>query len=637
VANWIGNDQKLPQGRLILVSYLLVLMTVLLLLGFWKLQIIQSGHFADLAEKNRIRTIPIIAPRGKILDRNGRVIVDNYPSFSILLQRDDPAQIHKDLKEITDGLDITASDLEQQLDAAKDEPRFQPIVLKPEASEADIAFVESHRDDLPELDLMMVERRKYPPNDFLSHVIGYVGEVSPEQIEESGDRYKPGDIVGKAGLEREYNDTLTGVDGMRRVIVNSLGKPVRTLDDTEPISGHPIQLTIDYELQQAAEQELAGRVGAIIALDPRNGEVLAMASRPTFNPNDFAVRISRQEWDALNNDPGKPLLNRAIQAQLAPGSVFKIIMSVAMLQTGIPPPDFHVFCPGYAVFYGRVVHDWQPSGHGNVDLHTAIVHSCDVFFYNVGQRLGIDRIAYYASALGLGRKTGIDIPGEEPGLVPTPDWVQRVFHHPWYPGETISVAIGQGATEATPLQLARTIGGIASGGVFYEPHLLKTLSPVKEVKFPLSENTVQQVTDGMYGVVNETGGTGVFALAALKKADLQNIQFCGKTGTAQTISAQGLARVAASERHHFGYNTWFLGFAPKENPEIVVAVLVQDSALEAGGVAAPIAARVVGAYYEEKQGRPMDILKVNNAPAKAAPAARTVAPPQVAKAVPQTR
>jgi penicillin-binding protein 2 len=630
VANWIGGDQKIPQGRLILVSYGIVLGIILLLLGFWKLQIVQSGHYSDLAEKNRVRSIPIIAPRGKILDRNGRVIVDNYPSFSILLLRDDPAQIQKDLPQITAGLSITPEDLRQQLEEAKIEPKFQPVIVKPEATDADLAFVESHRVDLPELELMMVQRRKYPLNDFLAHVIGYVGEVSPEQLDQqSGDRYKPGDIVGKAGLERQYNDTLTGTDGMRRVIVNSIGKPVRTLDDTEPIPGKPIQLTIDYELQAVAEQELAGKVGAMIALDPRTGEILAMTSQPSFDPNDFSVRIPSKEWRVLNDDPNKPMLDRAIQAQLAPGSVFKILESAAMLESGVPPPDFHVFCPGYAVFYGTVRHDWDPKGHGEVGLHKAIVHSCDVFFYNVGQRLGIDKIAYYATALGLGKRTGIDLPGEEPGLVPSSEWVERVYHHKWYPGSTISVAIGQGATEVTPIQLLRTISGIAMGGVFYQPHLLKDFSPVKVTRFPLSENTVEQVTDGMYGVVNE-GGTGVFAYNILKQAKLQDVEFCGKTGTAQTISAKGLLRLSAAERHHFGYNTWFVGFAPKRNPEIAIAVLVQDTALEAGGAAAPLAARFIKAYYEQKQGQPIQELEA----AKSAPKVRA-ATTQVPKVVPQ--
>lgn len=616
MANWIGGDQKLPQGRLILVSYVVVLETILLLIGFWKLQIIQSGHFTDLAEKNRIRTIPIIAPRGKILDRYGRVIVDNYPSFSILLLRDDPKQIKRDLPQITTGLGITAQDLEQQLAEARDEPKFQPLVVKPEASDADLAFVESHRLDLPELELMMVQRRKYPPDDFLAHVIGYVGEVSPQQLEQSGgDRYKAGDIVGKAGLEREYNDILTGTDGMRRIIVNSVGKPVRTLDDTEPIPGKPIQLTIDADMQRVVEEEMAGKVGAMIAMDPRNGEILAMVSRPAFDPNDFAVRISRKEWLDLNDNPNKPLLDRAIQAQLAPGSVFKILESVAMLESGTPPPDFHVFCPGYGVFYGQVRHDWDPKGHGNVGLHSAIVHSCDIFFYNVGERLGIDKLSYYATALGLGARTGIDLPGEEPGLVPSEAWEERVYHHKWYPGSTISLAIGQGPIDVTPVQLVRSISGIAMGGVFYQPHLLKDLSSVKVTRFPISQNTVDEVTAGMYGVVNE-GGTGVFAYDVLKQAKLQDIQFCGKTGTAQTISAKALLRISAAQRRNFGYNTWFVGFAPRKNPEVAVVVLVQDTHLEAGGAAAPLAARFMKAYYEKKLGQPIQELEAAAVPVK---------------------
>lgn len=617
MANWIGGDQKLPQGRLILVSYVVVLETILLLIGFWKLQIVQSGHFADLAEKNRIRSIPIIAPRGKILDRNGRVIVDNYPSFSILLLRDEPAQIQRDLPQITNGLGITAEDLKQQLTEARDEPKFQPIIVKPEATDADLAFVESHRADLPELELMMVQRRKYPPDDFMAHVIGYVGEVSPDQIEQSGDRYKPGDIVGKAGLEREYNDTLTGTDGMRRMIVNSVGKPVRTLDDTEPIPGKPIQLTIDADLQRVAEEELDGKTGSIVAFNPQNGEVLAMASRPAFDPNDFAVRISRKEWVDLNDNPDKPLLNRAIQAQLAPGSVFKILESVAMLESGTPSPDYHVFCPGYAVFYGQVRHDWDPKGHGEVSLHNAIVHSCDIFFYNVGERLGIDKISYYATALGLGARTGIDLPSEEPGLVPSQEWEERVYHHKWYPGSTISLAIGQGPIDATPIQLVRSVSGIAMGGVFYQPHLLKDFGPVKVTKFPISENTVEQVVDGMYGVVNEDGGTGhLLGYPILAQAKLQDVQFCGKTGTAQTISAKGLLRLTASERHQYGYNTWFVGFAPKRNPEIALAVLVQDTHLEAGGVAAPLAARFIKAYFQKKLGQPIQELQAKAVPQK---------------------
>jgi penicillin-binding protein 2 len=592
VRGFFTNDERLPQGRLAIFSYAAVILTVLLLIGFWKIEILESAKYAEMADRNRIRSIPIIAPRGRMLDREGRLLVDNYPSFSVLLLRDDPALIAKELEPISEGLGVSMTDLQAELDAAKSEPKFQPIVVKPEASQADIAFVESHRADIPILELLMVHRRRYPPDDFLAHVIGYVGEVSEQQLEQSNGHYRPGDITGKTGLEKEYNDILMGTDGMRRVIVNSLGQQVATLDDTEAIPGKPIQLTIDYDLQQVAESDLAGKTGAVVALDPRTGEVLAMASHPAFDPNEFAVRIPAAEWQQLNDDPERPLLNRAIQAQLAPGSVFKIVMATAMLETDVVPENFTVFCPGYANFYGRTFHCWVKHGHGTVNLHSAIVHSCDVFFYNLGKRLGIDRISYYATALGLGQRTGIDLPGEEPGLIPSEAWKEKVFHQPWYPGETISVAVGQGAITTTPLQLARTIGGIAMGGVFMQPHLLKDLHPVKVVHFPLRDSTVEKVTQAMFGVVNE-GGT-----AAASR--LENIEFCGKTGSAQVIGYDTRDRLGKGKKR-FLDNAWFVGYAPRRNPEIAVAVLVQGG--QHGASVAPIARDIVKAYYDKKLRR----------------------------------
>lgn len=582
------NEKRLPQGRLAVVSYFIVGMIALLLLGFWKLQIINSDRYAQMAERNRVRSIPIIAPRGSMLDREGRVLVDNYPSFSVLLLRDDPAQVEKLLPQIADGLGMTLDDVNQQIEASRAMPKFQPIVIKPEANPSDIAFIESHRADVPVLEMLMVHRRRYPRESFLAHASGYVGEVSAEQVEASDSKLKPGDIVGKTGLERQYNDTLMGTDGLRRVIVNSIGKEVGRLEQQDAIPGKPIKLTIDYDLQVAAEAALGDKKGAAVALDPRTGEVLAMASRPAFNPNDFAISISRDQWAKLNEDPDKPLLNRAIQAQLAPGSVFKIIMATALLESKVLPANFTVFCPGYASFYGRTFHCWNKKGHGTVELHKAIVHSCDVFFYNVGKELGIDRISYYAMQLGLGRRTGIDLPSEETGFIPSEEWKQRVYHQKWYAGETISVAIGQGAVVTTPLQLARTIGGIAMGGVFKQPHLLMTNQPVPEVDFPLQENSTEQVTQGMYGVVNE-GGTG----GAVK---LAGVELCGKTGSAQVISNEGKARVGRSSENKD--NGWFVGYAPRRNPEIIVTILLQGG--EHGALAAPVARDIIKAYYDKK-------------------------------------
>src|SRR5258707_10157124 len=302
-----------------------------LLLGFWKLQVIDSDKYATLAERNRVREIPVIAPRGRMLDRDGRVLVDNRPSFSVLLLRDDMAQVEKHLDGISDGLGIPLEDLKEQLDSTKSLAKFQPIIIKSDASPADVAFIESHRSDIPVLEMIPVQRRRYLPGGFLAHTAGYVGEVSEQQIEASNGRLRPGDFAGKTGLERQYNDLLQGTDGMRRVVVNSIGKEVDRLSTQEAISGKQILLTIDYDLQQIAQPSLCQRPGAAVALDPRTGEVLAMVSHPALDPNDFAVRISADDWKSLNEDRQKPLLNRAIQAQLAPGSVFKIITATAML------------------------------------------------------------------------------------------------------------------------------------------------------------------------------------------------------------------------------------------------------------------------------------------------------------------
>ena len=586
MASWNVNDQRIPQDRLALVSYLSVGFVVLLLIGFWKLQVVQSGHFTDLAERNRVRSIPIIAQRGPMLDRDGRVLVDSYPSFSILLLRDDPKSLEKSLPQIEDGLGISKEDLHQQLEAAKAEPKFQPVVNKPAASQADIAFVESHRADLPVLELMMVQRRRYPHGKMLANAVGYVGEVSPQDLDASDGHYRPGDIVGKAGLEKQYNDQLEGTDGLRRVVVNSVGKVMRTLDNVEAIPGKPIQLTIDYDLQSVAEADFANKEGALIAMDARTGEVLAMVSAPTFDPNDFAVRVPSKEWAALNTDRETPLLNRAIQAQLAPGSVFKVVMATAMLESKAIPANYTAYCGGSATFYGRVFH--CDHTHGEVDIHKGIVASCDVYFYNVGKLLGIDRISYYASGLGLGQRTGIDLPSEETGLVPSEEWSERVNHHKWYPGSTISVAIGQGAVEATPIQLARMIAAVANGGTLIPPHLMKNATGLKSGSFPISPETVQVVTDGMWGVVNEPNGT------TSGTVKLQNIDFSGKTGTAQVESFELQNKLGKKLKE----NGWFVGYAPRRNPEIVVAALVQGAGW--GSSVAPIVRDVVKAYYYKK-------------------------------------
>src|SRR6266446_8856983 len=567
----------------------------LLLLGFWKLQVIDSDKYGQMAEQNRVRSIPIIAPRGRMLDRDGRVLVDNRPSFSVLLLRDDPKLVEQYLPVFSDGLGISLDDLHDQLQSTRNLPKFQPIVIKPEASSADLDFIESHRADIPVLEMLSVSRRRYIPDGFLGHATGYVGEASEQQIEASNGKLRPGDVVGKSGLERQYNDILMGTDGMRRVVVNSVGKEMKDmrLTEQEAIPGKQIQLTIDYDLQQVAEQSLGARPGAVVALDPRTGEVLAMASHPALDPNDFAVRISGEDWKSLNEDPLHPLLNRAIQAQLAPGSVFKIVTATAMLEDKNPPESFTTFCPGYATFYGRQFkcYIYGKGSHGVAGLHKAILESCDIFFYNVGMRLGIDRLSYYGSELGLGHKTGIDLPSEEPGLMPSAEWVERVFHRKWYAGETISVSTGQGAVTTTPLQLARMISGIAMGGIFKQPHLLKDAPNVGEERFTLSEPTVEKITDAMYGVVNEDGGTA-------RNVRLPGIEVSGKSGTAQVIGYATRERMGKQKK--FEDNAWFVGYAPRRNPEIAVPVLVQESGKHGGEAAGPVVKDVIKAYYDKK-------------------------------------
>ncbi len=628
---WFRNDNRLPQARLAVASYFIVGMIGVLLIGFWKLQVIDADKYSSLAERNRVRYIPVIAPRGRMLDRDGRVLVDNRPSFSVLLLRDDPPQVEKHLAAISDGLAIPLDDLRDQLNNTKNLPKFQPIIIKPDASPADIAFIESHRSDIPVLEMISVSRRRYLPGGFLAHAAGYVGEVSEQQIEASNGKLRPGDFAGKFGLERQYNDLLQGTDGMRRVVVNSIGKEVDRLATQEAIPGKQIQLAIDFDLQQIAEQSLGARPGAVVALDPRTGEVLAMASHPALDPNDFAVRISGDDWKTLNEDRQKPLLNRAIQAQLAPGSVFKIVTATAMLEDHVPQENFTTFCPGYGTFYGRQFKCWVyyaktgARSHGVTNLHEAILKSCDVFFYTVGMRLGIDRLSYYGSKFGLGHKTGIDLPSEEPGLMPSAEWVERVFHRKWYPGETISVSTGQGAVTTTPLQLARMIGGIAMGGVFKQPHMLKDAPNVGEERFPISEPTVEKITDAMYGVVNESGGTG-------GQLRLAGIEFSGKSGTAQVIGYDTRARVAKQKQ--FEDNAWFVGYAPRRNPEIVVSVLVQESGKHGGEAAGPVVRDIIKAYYDKKNKKTQGQVTVENksdAPRKGSAVAVAIAPRAVLK------
>src|SRR5438270_3563217 len=472
----LNREEKIPASKLSIAQYIILGIFLVLAFGLWRLQVSSSDRYESLADRNRIRTVPILAPRGKILDREGRIIVDNYPSFSALLLREQSRDLDAKIPEIATGLNISEADIRTTLRRLAGRPRYEPVVLKQDITPDEVAFIEANKSEIPELETIMVHRRLYPKNGLASHLIGYVGEVSEEDLNRAQfELYTQGDIVGKSGVEQQYNDMLIGKDGERRTLVDSHGREVgRPKDGNTPaIPGKTLKLTIDLDVQVAAEEALEGYDGAIIAMDPRNGEVLAMVSRPIFDPNHFAVRISRDEWNALLDDPAKPLLNKAIQAQLPPGSVFKIIMSVAGTQEGIAQ-TLKANCTGGGVFYGRYFKCWisaRHQTHGIVGLEKGIYQSCDVFFYTLGERLGIGKIAKYAQAFGLGQRTGIDLPQESSGVMPSEEWKAKLFKQKWYAGETISVSIGQGAVATTPVQLARAIGAITSSGRLVRPHV----------------------------------------------------------------------------------------------------------------------------------------------------------------------
>jgi penicillin-binding protein 2 len=595
----LRDDTKFASAKIAFFQYLAVGVFLFLIAGFWTLQVRDRESYKEAAERNRIKFVPLLAPRGKILDRDGRVIVDNRSSYSLMLARDHLRPQH--IRPIALGLSLDPDQLEARVERFRSRPKYENIFIKNEITQGEVAFVEAHRDpdSFPELELIRAQRRLYPQNGLAAHVIGYVGEISeaelnlPEFI-----KYDQGAVIGKAGLERQYNDQLMGVDGQKQVVVDNHGTVRQALGIKEAIPGKNLQLTLDLDLQVVAELAMENRVGAVVALDPRNGEVLAMVSTPAYDPNKFASRIRAADWNELRNNPENPLLNRAIQAQFAPGSTFKPIVALAGLESGAIDENFKAHCPGGASFYGHYFACYLKGGHGTVDLHKGITQSCDVYFYNVGNRTGIDNIAKYADMAGLGHKTGIDLPNEMAGVVPSSEWKMRNFRQKWYAGETISVAIGQGALTVTPMQLAYAIGGLAMGGVWYPPHLVKDPDRMEKPRIgKIDPANAQKVVYGMYGVVNEAGGTG-------GRARLPGVSVCGKTGSAQRMSREA---AKTSLGHKMKDNAWFVAFAPCEAPEITVAVLWEGAGVH-GQFAAPIARDVIKAYFDKKARQARDRL-----------------------------
>ena len=611
----LERKEKVASGKLVAAQYAVTLVLLVLGIGLWRLQVLGAENYRVLAEQNRVRKVPVLAPRGRILDREGRLIVDNYPSVTCYLLREQLASLDRDLPMIAEGLHMEPEQIQAILKHFQYAPKYQPIPLKQDITPDEQAFLAAHRDDLPELDTLDEQRRLYPRDGFAAHVIGYVGEVSEADLNNSKYAfYEPGDVVGKSGVEEAYDEILRGQDGSRDTVVNSHGREVGIMGEEYAKPGKDLRLTIDLDVQKAAEQALEGKIGAIVAMDPHTGEILAMASRPTYDPNQFAVRLTKAYWQTILNDGDHPLLNKSIQAQLAPGSTFKVIMSLAGLQEGVAQ-DLRVSCNGGATFYGHFFA--CDKHHGSVDIHNAIPYSCDTYFYTLANRLGITTMSRYAESVGIGSKTGIDLPDEATGLMPSEQWKLKTQHDKWYAGETISVGIGQGAIQVTPLQLARAIGGIASGGVLRRPHVVfpDELTPEQRTAVgesfpgsgdktvPVSTENWQIITDAMANVTSSPIGTAY-------AAHLDGVDFAGKTGTAQVMSHTALAKT--SKGHNTEPNAWFVGVAPRRNPDIVVAVLWEHG--NWGNNSAKLAAQVISAYVNKQRARNKNLMKVATAP-----------------------
>ena len=591
----LRDDTRFAAGRIAVFQYTAVAIFLTLISGYWRLQVQNPQFYDERAQANSIKSVPIPGPRGRILDRDGRVIVDNHSSFSLILAREQAKDEH--LRPIAQGLDLDYNDLYARVVRMRRQPKYVPIVIKDELSPADLAFVEAHRDFFPELVLIQSQRRLYPQNGFLAHVIGYTGEISEGELDQPEfAKYEPGAVVGKFGVEKQYNEILMGVDGQRQVVVDNRGQVRQTIGIKPAVAGHDLKLTIDLDLQSVAELAMDApykeldvdhKNGAVVALDPRTGEVLAMVSRPAFDPNKFAVRIKAKDWKEIADNPDHPMLNKAIQAEQAPGSTFKPFVALAGLETGTVDDKWTTHCSGGVKLYDKYQH--CHATHGTLSMHGGIVNSCDVYFYTLGAKLGIDNLAFYGDLVGFGHKTGIDLPHEKEGLMPSEQWKIRNYRQKWYAGETPSVAIGQGALTVTPLQLARAIAGLAVGGKWYEPHLVaKPTSQVRAVEWALNPDDVKVVVDGMYGVVNE-GGTG-------GRARLPNVEVCGKTGTAQLASYDYINSVGKGVA--LRENAWFEAFAPRQNPEIVVVAFFEHG--RHGPAAAEIVRDVMAAYFDKK-------------------------------------
>ena len=572
---------------------------ILLFAYYWKIQVLDFNKYWKLSESNRMREIILQAPRGLITDRKNILVAKNIASFKTSIIRENSKNMAQSYKDISKLLGLEESVLRGRVGKYSALPEFRPLVVKDNLTMEEVAQVDARRLELPELVIETEPKRSYPFGSFASHVLGYVQEISEDEVKAK--QYKSrhlGDMVGKMGIESTYESLLAGENGRVFDIVDSLGRKKGEMDRVEPRPSPNLKLTLDFDLQKKAEELLAGREGAIVVLDIKTGGILALASYPTYEPNKFINRFSPEEWQGLIADPTHPLENRAIRGLYSPGSIFKLCMAIAALDSGVIDERTSFYCSGSTQIYGSTRYCWNKSGHGSLVLDGAIQNSCNIFFYNLGKRMDIEDIARYARKLGYGARTGVDLPGEKDGLVPSAEWKKKARNMDWFAGETISVAIGQGPLLVTPLQVAAHTAFIAKRGIKVFPHIVGpdsipywqrwteqnggSISPLTDIK----RSSFEKVILGMWESVNK-GGTG-------QGARVDGFDICGKTGSTQTMSTESAERLAAKNilvKPH----SWFTGFAPRESPEIAVTVLVEFGGM-GGATAAPLAKELFSLY-----------------------------------------
>jgi penicillin-binding protein 2 len=585
---------------------------LLLLLRLWFLQIIKGEEYRTMSESNRTRIQDIIPPRGMIEDRNNTILVDNYPSYELTVVLEDVPDDRELVGRLAFLLDMSLTEIREKVDAAKKLPPFKPALIRSGLTREELVAVETHRFELPGVAIQVKPRRRYLHELLASQVIGYLGEVTQAQLDHADyTGHRMGDLAGQYGLELSMEGYLHGRRGQRLVEVDASGRVLKVIRKVDPVPGHNCVLTLDERLQQVAQDALGDQVGAVVAMDPNNGEILALASMPTFNQSDFVQGITPEKWKELLDNPLKPLENRAVSGQYPPGSTYKIVAATAALSEGVVTPETIINCPGGLFFGNRMFGCWKKTGHGAVNLHRALKESCDTYFYEVGRRMGIDVLAKYGQAFGLGSPTGLGLANEKPGLVASSAWKKKRFGVSWQPGETLSVAIGQGYNTTTPLQMAQVVSVVANGGILYQPHLVKRVvgaggEVVKEFepevvrRLEVKPEHLAAIKKALAAVVNEPGGTG-------GRARMEDVIVGGKTGTSQVVSMKKFEGYSAKNLPwKYRDHAWFVAFAPVDAPRIAVAVILEHAG-HGGSASAPVAKKVLQAFFHPEEYVTVDL------------------------------